>query len=57
MEDIPFTLCSLLLCNDNTCERAMAAQSPLRGASPRPEGKRLSDLLPDQGVAVSRLFY
>ncbi|MGU3488963.1 hypothetical protein, partial [Enterobacter bugandensis] len=25
---IPFTLCSLLLCKDMTCERARAAQSP-----------------------------
>ena len=29
---IPFTLCSLLLCYGMTCERAMAAQAPLRGA-------------------------
>ena len=29
---IPFTLCSLLLCYGMTCERGMAAQSPLRGA-------------------------
>ena len=90
---IPFTLCSLLLCNDMTGERARVAQSPppwrpglpavnrrfavpsaysfrLIGygrrqrpckaalsahpcASPRPEGKRLSDLQPDQGIADS----
>mgnify|MGYP001513665060 CR=1 FL=1 len=25
---IPFTLCSLLLCNDMACERARAAESP-----------------------------
>ncbi len=28
VEVIPFTLCSLLLCNGMTCERARAAQSP-----------------------------
>ncbi len=90
---IPFTLCSLLLCNDMTGERAGVAQSPpprrpglpavnrrfavtsaysfrLIGygrrqrpckaalsahpcASPRPEGKRLSDLQPDRGIADS----
>ncbi|MCR1550897.1 MAG: hypothetical protein NQ098_02220, partial [Enterobacter cloacae] len=32
VEVIPFTLCSLLLCNNMTRERARAAQSPLRGA-------------------------
>ena len=29
VEVIPFTLCSLLLCNDVTGERARVAQSPL----------------------------
>ena len=28
VEEIPFTLCSLLLCNGMTCERARVAQSP-----------------------------
>ena len=91
--DIPFTLCSLLLCNDMTGERARVAQSPppwrpglpavnrrfavpsaysfrlvgdgrrQRPCKARPLGaslrlapafrKRLSDLQPDQVVAVS----
>ncbi|MDR9963924.1 hypothetical protein KIF59_14485 [Enterobacter cloacae subsp. cloacae] len=39
VEVIPFTLCSLLLCNDIARERAGAAQSPPPLATRAPGGK------------------
>jgi len=62
---IPFTLCSLLLCNDMIGERARVAQSgmSLHPCRPRPLGaslrlapalrKRFGDLQPAQGIALS----